>query len=208
MKKRFLWLFFVIVISASIFLFIYNKDTTNVINEEMQNQKELSPNDSIKQGEGQGEQAKNDEEQIEVGVNVWNKAPNFILKDQSEKQIQLEDYQGKKILLNFWTSWCRYCKAEMNELTQYYQENNDPNIIILSINVSKEERKVEDAYLFVQENNLPFPVVFDQDGEVTQLYRVQGYPTNLFIDQSGIIRQRILGGITLKDVETIFKDMK
>ena len=207
MRKIYLLaIIFALIIGTTSYILTTNKDTTN-----MENVNQTASNGNI-ESESKENNSENENEnaieEIEVGVNIWNKAPNFTLTDIEGNAIQLTDFQGKKILLNFWTSWCRYCKAEMTELIEFYRVKEDSELVVLSINVSSEERKIEDAHQFVKENNLPFPVVFDEDGAITELYRVQGYPTNIFIDQSGIIRQKIVGGITIKDVQTIFNEIQ
>lgn len=203
MRKMYLLvIIFVLVIGTTGYILTTNKDTTN-----MKNVNRTASDGNI-ESESKESDSEDVIEEIEVGVNIWNKAPNFTLTDIDGNNIQLTDFQGKKILLNFWTSWCRYCKAEMTELIEFYRVKDDSELVVLSVNVSSEERKTEDAYQFIKENNLPFPVVFDKDGVITELYRVQGYPTNIFIDQSGVIRQKILGGITIKDVQTIFDEMQ
>lgn len=205
MKKLYLVIIFVVLFIGS-YLFINNKDTINMENVNLKNSNGNIENESTESTKSDQENVINE---VEIGVNIWNKAPNFTLKDINENSVQLADFEGKKVLINFWTSWCRYCKAEMAELIEFYQViEEDSDFVILSVNVSSEERKIEDAYQFVKDNNLPFPVVFDKDGEITALYRIQGYPTNIFIDQSGVIRQKILGGITQKDVQTILEEIQ
>lgn len=77
----------------------------------------------------------------------------------------------------------------------------------MGVNVTTEEKSIDDAILYMKEAGISFPVVYDVEGEVTELYRIQGYPTSYFIDTNGVIQQKVLGAIVYDDVETILRDM-
>lgn len=150
-----------------------------------------------------------DEESPEqtVGINRWNKAPDFTLTDEQGREISLSQFAGKKVLLNFWASWCPPCKKEMPDLIRIYEKNKDQNVVVLGVNVTTEEKSIDNAILYMKEAGISFPVVYDVEGEVTELYRIQGYPTSYFIDTNGVIQQKVLGAIVYDDVETILRDM-
>ncbi|WP_290368979.1 redoxin domain-containing protein, partial [Peribacillus frigoritolerans] len=61
----------------------------------------------------------NDEKDALGGLKIGAKAPNFSLKTLDGKQVELSDYEGKKVMLNFWATWCPPCKKEMPDMEKY-----------------------------------------------------------------------------------------
>jgi len=142
-----------------------------------------------------------------IGIEKWNKAPDFTLADSQDLEYQLSNYLGKKVIINFWTTWCPYCQKEMQEVKQYIEGIEGDDTIVLSINVTTKEKNADDIYKYVQNNQFPFPILLDLQGSVTRLYRVQAYPTNYFIDSKGVIREKIVGGLSLKDIKNIMSGL-
>ena len=130
-----------------------------------------------------------------------NDAYNFTLF-QKEKQVALEEFKGKPIVLNFWTSWCGYCKVEMPEFQQLYEEEKD-NIHILMVNVATDDIK-QDAEQYIAENAFTFPVYYDEKGEGVRKYRVTGYPITILINQDFQIVKQYNGRINM---DTLKQDL-
>jgi peroxiredoxin len=113
------------------------------------------------------------------------KAPDFSLKDLSDKQVQLKDFQGKKVvLLVFWATWCHYCVQEIPELKNLYNEFKDKDFEILAINIQESKEKVKS---FVNKNEIKYTVLLD-DGTIAKKYNIYGIPTNIIIDKKGNIK--------------------
>lgn len=137
-----------------------------------------------------------------VGVKKGNAAPDFELELLEGDKVRLSDYAGKKVIMNYWASWCGPCKAEMPHMEQYYKDFKDEDVVILGINLTHTERKKTDIPAFVEEYGLTFPILMDPKGTVTDQYRVIAYPTTFIIDTKGIIRQIYYGPVdysTLKN---------
>ncbi len=136
------------------------------------------------------------------GLRVGEKAPDFELKSLDGKTVKLSDYRGKKVILNFWATWCPPCKAEMPDIQKYYNEADD-NVEILAVNIDPQY----DVKKFVRDANVTFPVLLDSKDEVNTLYRILTIPTTYFIDGEGIIRSKYLSVMTTDIIREHIKNM-
>ncbi|TVY02092.1 redoxin domain-containing protein [Cohnella terricola] len=131
---------------------------------------------------------------IEIGIKKGNRAPNFKLLNLEGEEVELSDFIGKKVILNFWATWCPPCRAEMPHMEKIYSKNSD-EVVVLAVNVTSSEKSSGDVQKFVEDFKLTFPVVMDTDGNVSGKYLVYAYPTSLMIDSQGIIREVYLGAM-------------
>lgn len=115
--------------------------------------------------------------------------PSFKLKNLSGETISLSDYKGKKILLNFWASWCPPCREEMPYIQKYYEERADKsNVEVITVNMTKHEQgDIERVEKFIEEHKLTFPVLLDENGEIMNLYNIRAFPTTYIINEDGMI---------------------
>lgn len=118
-------------------------------------------------------------------------APAFSAKDTQGKDINLADFRGKVVLLDFWATWCVPCNEEFPYLIKFYQEHHKDDFIILAVNIDNKE---ENMNRFLKERYLEnfaahkFPVIFDKDKKLPPLFQLESMPTSIFIDKRGIIR--------------------
>lgn len=128
-----------------------------------------------------------------VAPHVDFEAPNFKLKDPTTgKEIQLRDYRGKPVLLNFWATWCVPCREEMPELEEVYRGHKGNGLVVLAVSVD-DERVAKDIPEFLKAGDprvgaYSFPVVVDGKQEVLKQYKLLGVPQSYFIDAAGVIR--------------------
>jgi peroxiredoxin len=135
-----------------------------------------------------------DEASVETttsGIAIGVKAPDFQLNTLDGKQVTLSQLQGKKVILNFWATWCPPCKAEMPEMQRYFEELNQ-DVVILAVNIDPQL----DVQKFVDEMGITFPIPLDEGDEVNTAYQVISIPTTYFIDTKGIIRDKHIGAMT------------
>jgi len=124
-------------------------------------------------------------------LQIGDAAPDFELPTLDSKTASLNQFKGKPVLLTIGASWCPDCRVEAPLLQQLHQSH--PELVILLID-SKESPNVVQG--FVDEFGITHPVLLDQDGEMTRLYQVFAIPTELFIDADGVIRAKIIEGVT------------
>ncbi|KAB8125763.1 redoxin domain-containing protein [Gracilibacillus oryzae] len=129
--------------------------------------------------------AESDEDEGNVGLEVGDEAPDFELQSMTGDFITLSDYRGKKVMLNFWATWCPPCKAEMPDMEKFYQNSE---IEILAINLVETETKFQDIKQFQAEYQLTFPILLDNGNKASDLYRIRPIPASYLIDSNGIIQ--------------------
>ena len=127
-------------------------------------------------------------------------AIDFRLKALSGETVTLGEYRGRPLLLNFWATWCKPCRAEMTDIIAAYNAHKDRDLQVLAINLTDQER-MKDVRTFVSELQMPFPVLLDQKGKVRKSYALRGVPTSVFIDSSGVVRFVNPGPITRELIE-------
>ncbi|MGD7008285.1 TlpA family protein disulfide reductase [Metabacillus sp. 84] len=124
----------------------------------------------------------------EVGLDQGNKAPEFSLPLINGNEAHLADYKGKKVIVNFWATWCPPCKEEIPELKEISAKHSD-DLVVLAINYTGSEASEEAVRTFVDSHAMKFPVLMDVNSEVLSQYEVFSYPTTYFLDEEGIIQK-------------------
>ena len=122
-------------------------------------------------------------------VSEENRAPDFVVLNQDEEEVRLHDYleQGKPVVINFWTSWCPSCVAEMPDFESVYQDLGQ-DVVFMMVNLVDGQREtMESGAEFVEEGGYTFPLYFDVTGEAATAYGVQFLPTTVFINRNGVM---------------------
>jgi peroxiredoxin len=128
---------------------------------------------------------------VPVGTQVGNRAPDFVLKDLSGKDVRLGDFRGKIVMINFWAVWCGPCVEELPAINAVYKEWESKGVVVLAIAVKTNEQ-LSSVEQFIRQNSYTFPVLYDSDGKVENLYGFTPktkIPRTFFIDKDGIIRK-------------------
>ena len=123
---------------------------------------------------------------------------DVIFKDINQKNINLNDFKGKLIILNFWATWCAPCKEEMPHLNQLKSQPKFKDIEILPINVADEE--IKKSKKFFEDLNLDNLEIFNGSSILmAKKFKLRGIPTTIIIDKEGYERARIIGFIDFKN---------
>lgn len=150
----------------------------------------------------------NQAQELTVGLEVGNLAPDFELQTLEGKSITLSSLKGKKVILNFWASWCPPCRQEMPDMEKFYKENNNGEIEILAVNLTDAEKSRSDVPTFMNANSITFPVVLDEKGKVSQLYNVSSIPASFIIDSKGVIQKKLVGPMTYESMKSMLGAIK
>jgi len=112
-------------------------------------------------------------------------APDFTVYDVDGNPHKLSDFRGKPVILNFWATWCGYCKMEMPDFDEKYGAYGD-QVQFLMVNVTDgSQETVEKASAYVAEEGYSFPVYYDTGLEAASAYNTSGLPVTYFIDAEG-----------------------
>jgi peroxiredoxin len=131
-----------------------------------------------------------------VGVQVGNTAADFALQKPDGQTVKLSDYVGKKVILNFWASWCPPCREETPALAKFYKDYENQNVVLLGVNLTNTEKTRDDAINFAKQSNVTFPILLDTEGKAADQYALVAYPTTVIIDSHGEIRYKYIGGVS------------
>ena len=123
---------------------------------------------------------------------------NVIFLDKNDKKINIKDFNGNLLLLNFWATWCEPCKEEMPSLDRLQINENLSNLKIFAINISQESKKKIDSF-FRDLNIENFDPYFDAPTTLAKTFSLRGVPTSILIDKSGKEFARIIGSIDFDD---------
>ena len=130
-----------------------------------------------------------------------NAAPGFTGVDAQGNEVQLKDFQGKGVVLNFWASWCGPCKSEMPHFQAAYEEYGE-DVHFLMVNMSSAFGDTRaDAAELLEENGYTFPVYYDDKAECAYGYGVSGIPMTFFIDKNGNFVSGKSGMISAADLD-------
>jgi peroxiredoxin len=134
---------------------------------------------------------------------IGGPAPSFEAETLEGKAVSLDDYRGKVVLLTFWATWCEPCKKEMPEIQAAYEKHKEEGLAVVAVNFG--ERK-EPAQAFFEKTSLTFPSLLDRRANIAERFGVISLPVTFFIDQDGIIRERVVGGtLTVEEISRIFQ---
>ena len=112
-------------------------------------------------------------------------APDFTLESRSGENLRLEDHRGEVVMLNFWASWCGPCRQEMPLMDELYSQYKDLGFTILAVNVDGNR---DEALRFLDKVPVNYPILYDPESSVSELYEVQAMPTTVMIDRNGNAR--------------------
>ena len=125
-----------------------------------------------------------------------------IFKDKNQKNMNLSNYKGKLIVLNFWATWCAPCREEMPSLDNLQSNEKLNNLIVLPINIGQENILKSEAF-FKELNIKNLNIYFDPTVMLAKKFSLRGVPTSIIFNKDGKEFARIIGSIDFNDEEFI-----
>mgnify|MGYP001349699176 CR=1 FL=1 len=127
---------------------------------------------------------------------------NLTFRDDKGNQLNLEEFKGNLILLNFWATWCAPCKEEMPSLDLLITNKNLDNLKIFPINVGQDKNeKVVKFFKDLEIENLK--IYFDSPTTLAKTFGLRGIPTSILFNKRGEEFARIIGSIDFQDEKFI-----
>lgn len=124
---------------------------------------------------------------LPVGFRVGDNAPDFVLANPNGRPVSLGGFRGEPVIINFWASWCTYCRVEMPELDALFKDASvHHGLVVLAVDTLDSDRLSAEA--FVINKGFSFTVLWDENNLVANQYDVRSLPASFFVDRAGIIR--------------------
>ncbi len=127
-------------------------------------------------------------------------APDFTVLDKNGQEVSLSDFRGQPVVLNFWATWCGYCKMEMPDFERAFATY--PDVQFLMVNATDGVRETVDiAKQYIEQEGYTFPVYYDVNFEAVSSFYVRSFPSTYFIDADGRLIRYQTGMLTQEGLE-------
>jgi cytochrome c biogenesis protein CcmG/thiol:disulfide interchange protein DsbE len=130
-------------------------------------------------------------------------APDFVLPAVDGTMVQLSDYKGKVIIIDFWTTWCAPCQEQVPILTKLHKSYSEKGLVILGISLDVEGLEVLGP--FVHENMVPYKVLMSDDRVNRAFGGIATIPTLYIVDRNGRLVRKLIGFHNYRDLEDEIK---
>ena len=127
---------------------------------------------------------------------------NVIFLDKKDKKINISDFKGNLLILNFWATWCEPCKEEMPSLNNLQINTELDRLKIFTINIGNENMEKVNKF-FLDLNIQNFEPYFDPPITLAKKFSLRGVPTSILIDKNGKEFARIIGSIDFDNPELV-----
>jgi cytochrome c biogenesis protein CcmG, thiol:disulfide interchange protein DsbE len=126
-------------------------------------------------------------------------APAFTLPDTDGRRVSLDGLRGRVVAVNFWATWCAPCLEEIPDLAKVYAANRDKCFEMLG--VAEESGTRDEVLAAARKLGMNYPVLLDDDGKVSDAFKIPAYPRTFLIDVDGRVRKVFEGAVDRGDLE-------
>jgi len=139
------------------------------------------------------------------GLGAGDAAPDFSVKDVDGITHQLEDFEGKVLLVEFFTTWCVYCTDQLPVLDEVRSKYPEDQVSILMVDTDDRESKEKVADHRVR-YDIPWPMAY-KASDMGEDYMVDAYPTTVVIDHDGVVQYYHTGTVTKDKLIEVIDDL-
>jgi cytochrome c biogenesis protein CcmG/thiol:disulfide interchange protein DsbE len=130
---------------------------------------------------------------------IGETAPDFSVQD-SDRKIELSQFRGQVLVLNFWATWCPPCNEELPSLMSMQERTRARGVVVLGISIDVDG----DAYhRFLKQHGVNFLTVRDPEEKISGMYGTHGWPETFIIDRQGVLRRKVVGPINWNSPEVM-----
>ena len=123
---------------------------------------------------------------------------SVVFEDFLGNDVNLNDYTGRLVIINFWATWCAPCKKEMPSLDKLYQSNNFKNLQVFAVNM-EQPNTLKTKKFFTDLNIKKLEIFFDNNLNFVKEFKLRGVPTTVLINKKGEEFARIIGEVNFLD---------
>lgn len=127
---------------------------------------------------------------------------DFALPDTSGKEYTLKQLKGKVVIVNFWGTWCPACKAEIPHFIDLYRTYHSKGLEVVGLSYERGEAKSK-INAYVAKAGIPYPCLVGDSATSRKVPDLRGFPTTLFLDRNGTVRQKLVGFHPKERLESI-----
>jgi len=128
---------------------------------------------------------------------IGSNAPEFTVQD-SDRTVDLNQFHGQIVVLNFWATWCPPCVEEMPSLVEMQRHMKTKGVTVLAVSIDVDEN----AYrAFLKQHGVDLLTVRDPAQKTPALYGTHGWPETFIIDRNGMIRRKFIGAVDWTEPE-------
>ncbi len=139
---------------------------------------------------------------------IGQKLPEISLKDKNGKTVNLSDLQGKVVLIDFWASWCKPCRAQAPRLAKLYEKYKDQGFEILGVSIDDDQNKWKQA---ISEDKMTWMQLIGEKGKQSKVmadYKITGVPRTLLVSSKGLLVQNNPAPEKLEELVEFLLDQK
>lgn len=135
---------------------------------------------------------------------VTGKVVDFTLQDLNDKPVNLSDFRGKWVVVNYWATWCPPCLSEIPELIDFHEEHKDHDAVVLGVDF--EDIALDELNAFTEEYFMSYPNVRMKPGPRGHLGIIEGLPTTFLVSPQGEVLAKQVGPVTRKLIEKFMRE--
>ena len=130
---------------------------------------------------------------------VGSAAKDFSLQD-SDRKVDLNQFRGQVLVLNFWATWCPPCVEELPSLMNMQDRLRGRGVVVLGVSIDVDQAAY---HRFLKERNVNFLTVLDPEQKVAGMYGTSGWPETYIIDRQGVLRRKFIGPVDWNSQEVV-----
>ena len=130
---------------------------------------------------------------------VGSAAKDFSLQD-SDRKVNLNQFRGQVLVLNFWATWCPPCVEELPSLMNMQDRLRGRGVVVLGVSIDVDQAAY---HRFLKERNVNFLTVLDPEQKVAGMYGTSGWPETYIIDRQGVLRRKFIGPVDWNSQEVV-----